>query len=88
MKNGGQQAGEEGPEGEMGPPGQSSRQGRGGDRDDPLGRPSGQEHGYDPNNVAPALRARRVQDEVRRRLGQPERPAEELDYLQRLLRRR
>jgi hypothetical protein len=88
MKNGGQPGGEEGPDGETGQPGQSSRQGRGGDKDDPLGRPSGMEHGYDPNNVAPALRARRVQDEVRRRLGQPERPTEELDYLQRLLRRR
>jgi hypothetical protein len=33
------------------------------------------------------VRARRVQEELRRRLGQPERPAEELDYYDRLLKR-
>jgi uncharacterized protein (TIGR02302 family) len=32
-------------------------------------------------------RARRVQEELRRRLGQPERPREELDYYERLLKR-
>jgi hypothetical protein len=72
--------------------GQPSSKSKGADRD-PLGRDMGS-HGqhdshsrYDPLGLPPAQRARRVQDEVRRRLGQPERPAEELDYLQRLLRR-
>ena len=40
---------------------------------------------YDPLGLPPAQRAHRVQEELRRRLGQPERPPEELDYLQRLL---
>ncbi|MGA9826536.1 MAG: DUF4175 family protein, partial [Methylocystis sp.] len=82
-------AGEESGQDERGQP---SSKGKGADRD-PLGRDMGG-HGqhdshsrYDPLGLPPAQRARRVQDEVRRRLGQPERPAEELDYLQRLLRR-
>lgn len=86
-------AGEEGEE-----PGQGERQGRAsgqgsGDDQDPLGRTAGRSRGldrgsrYDPMGLPPALRARRVQEELRRRLGQPERPEEELDYLQRLLRR-
>lgn len=57
---------------------------------DPLGRNSGgkQARGkYDPLGLPPAQRAHRVQEELRRRLGQPERPPEELDYLERLLRR-
>ncbi|PPD42667.1 MAG: TIGR02302 family protein [Methylocystis sp.] len=58
---------------------------------DPLGRNgNGQNAGhekYDPLGLPPAQRAHRVQEELRRRLGQPERPVEELDYLQRLLRR-
>ena len=37
--------------------------------------------------LPPALRAHRVQEELRRRLGEPQRPAEELDYIERLLRR-
>ena len=54
---------------------------------DPLGRRTGYDSRarYDPLGLPPAQRARRLQDELRRRLGQPERPAEELDYLQRLL---
>lgn len=64
---------------------------RGGKGRDPLGRSSGGQHAtrdkYDPLGLPPAQRAHRVQEELRRRLGQPERPAEELDYLQRLLRR-
>ncbi|MCI0598245.1 MAG: DUF4175 domain-containing protein, partial [Beijerinckiaceae bacterium] len=62
--------------------------------DDPLGRPAGRDKGFnnagarfDPMGVTAAERARRVMDELRRRLGEPERPREELDYLQRLLRR-
>jgi len=65
---------------------------RPGEGADPLGRPSGRRSGheagrYDPLGLPPAVRARRVQEELRRRLGQPERPAEELDYFERLLRR-
>ena len=32
-------------------------------------------------------RARRILEELRKRLGDPQRPTEELDYLERLLRR-
>jgi uncharacterized protein (TIGR02302 family) len=60
---------------------------------DPLGRPSGREHAfnpsakYDPMGVPAAERAQRVLEELRRRLGEPSRPREETDYLERLLRR-
>ncbi len=61
---------------------------------DPLGRPAGREGGFnnpaarfDPLTASAAERARRVLEELRRRLGEPSRPREELDYLQRLLRR-
>lgn len=85
-------------EGEDGDEGETGRRGRRpgmkqGDDADPLGRPSGRRRAhdsgsrYDPLGLPPAVRARRVQEELRRRLGQPERPAEELDYLERLLRR-
>lgn len=73
-------------------PGQRPR-GRKGRGRDPLGRASGAGDRpdpfskYDPLGLPPAQRAHRVQEELRRRLGQPERPQEELDYLQRLLRR-
>ncbi|WP_036294321.1 TIGR02302 family protein [Methylosinus sp. PW1] len=84
-------------EGEEGD-GQNGRTGRRagmrpGEGADPLGRPTGRQRGqetgahYDPLGLPPAVRARRVQEELRRRLGQPERPAEELDYFERLLRR-
>jgi hypothetical protein len=74
-------------DGEDGPPSGRRRAGKG---QDPLGRNGGgkQARGkYDPLGLPPAQRAHRVQEELRRRLGQPERPPEELDYLQRLLRR-
>ncbi len=74
-------------DGEDGPPSGRRRTGKG---QDPLGRNSGgkQARGkYDPLGLPPAQRAHRVQEELRRRLGQPERPTEELDYLERLLRR-
>jgi len=66
--------------------------GRRGGRD-PLGRMTG--HGrlddsgarYDPLGTPAAQRAQRVLEELRRRLGEPARPREELDYLERLLRR-
>jgi uncharacterized protein (TIGR02302 family) len=61
---------------------------------DPLGRPAGRYGGlnnpaarYDPLAAPAVERARRVLEELRRRLGEPGRPREELDYLQRLLRR-
>lgn len=60
-------------------------------RTDPLGRPlRSQDYGDDftvkvPDEVD-AQRARRVLEELRRRLEQPERPQLELDYLERLLR--
>ncbi|MBI1868337.1 MAG: TIGR02302 family protein [Methylocystis sp.] len=83
--------GQEGAEGADGSSGGRPRAGPG--DDDPLGRAGGRRRGYDsrarydPLGLPPALRARRVQEELRRRLGEPERPADELDYLQRLLRR-
>jgi uncharacterized protein (TIGR02302 family) len=61
---------------------------------DPLGRPTGRDDGYanfpagyDPAAASPAERARRVLEELRRRIGEPARPREEMDYLERLLRR-
>ncbi len=82
--------GDESAEEEGGSPGRRGRRGKG---RDPLGRAAGDGNRpdlsgkYDPLGLAPAQRAHRVQEELRRRLGQPERPQEELDYLQRLLRR-
>lgn len=64
-----------------------------GDGTDPLGRPAGSERAFnpgarfDPMGVPAAERARRVLEELRRRLGEPARPREEMDYLERLLRR-
>jgi uncharacterized protein (TIGR02302 family) len=84
------QEGEEGEEGQSGK-GHGKARGRFGQGRDPLGRSSGGQRAshekYDPLGLPPAQRAHRVQEELRRRLGQPERPTEELDYLQRLLRR-
>lgn len=60
---------------------------------DPLGRPTGGDRAFnprarfDPMGVPAAQRAQRVLEELRRRLGEPARPREELDYLERLLRR-
>jgi uncharacterized protein (TIGR02302 family) len=60
---------------------------------DPLGRPTGGDRGfnpgarYDPLGTPAAQRAQRVLEELRRRLGEPSRPREETDYLERLLRR-
>jgi uncharacterized protein (TIGR02302 family) len=59
---------------------------------DPLGRPTRDPRynpraRYDPMGVSPALRAQRVLEELRRRLGDVSRPQEELDYLERLIRR-
>ncbi|MGJ0513274.1 TIGR02302 family protein [Methylocystis sp.] len=82
--------GDQNAEEEGGSPGRRGRRGKG---RDPLGRAPGDGNRpdaygkYDPLGLPPAQRAHRVQEELRRRLGQPERPQEELDYLQRLLRR-
>ncbi|MCC3245565.1 TIGR02302 family protein [Methylocystis sp. WRRC1] len=80
-----------GEEGEEGQQGAGRSRARGGKGRDPLGRSSQGKNAsrekYDPLGLPPAQRAHRVQEELRRRLGQPERPTEELDYLQRLLRR-
>ena len=81
----------EGAEGEEGQGGQGQFGAAGGT--DPLGRPSGSERSFNPNarfdpmGVPAAERARRVLEELRRRLGEPMRPLEEMDYLKRLLRR-
>jgi hypothetical protein len=62
------------------------RQGR-----DPLGREAGDQRGATEGslNAGPdvAERARRVLQELRRRLADPNRPTDERDYLERLLRR-
>jgi uncharacterized protein (TIGR02302 family) len=79
-------AGEEAGEGQDG----QGPQGRFGDAEgtDPLGRQMESLRGFDPSARFPgAERARRVLEELRRRLGEPARPREELDYLERLLRR-
>ncbi len=69
------------------------QQGQFGEGDaDPLGRPAGRERAFnpaarfDPMGVPAAERARRVLEELRRRLADPARAREELDYLERLLR--
>jgi len=73
------------------PSGRPSAQQRG--REDPLGRPQRQRDWADGRVRVPGAdesatqRARRILEELRRRLGDPTRPTEELDYLERLLRR-
>lgn len=73
------------------PQGRPSAEQRG--REDPLGRPQRQRDWADGRVKVPGAdesatqRARRILDELRRRLGDPSRPLEELDYLERLLRR-
>jgi uncharacterized protein (TIGR02302 family) len=59
--------------------------------DDPLGRPTRSREALDGRVRIPELgesaaeRARRVLDELRRRLGDPERPRGEIEYFERLL---
>lgn len=61
--------------------------------EDPLGRPQRQRDWADGRVKVPGAdesatqRARRILEELRKRLGDPLRPQEELDYLERLLRR-
>ncbi|MEM8754779.1 MAG: DUF4175 family protein, partial [Pseudomonadota bacterium] len=71
---------------------QAGRTGPGadGEREDPLGRPQASDGPIDGEGVrvpgaALGKRERELQDEIRRRSGERERPAEELDYLERLL---
>lgn len=71
---------------------QAGREGRGGDaeREDPLGRPTRNDGAMDGDSVrvpgaALGKRAKELQDEIRRRAGERQRPAEELEYLERLL---
>jgi uncharacterized protein (TIGR02302 family) len=59
--------------------------------DDPLGRGAegekGREDGPLKQSAGAAERARRVMEELRRRLGDPARPVDERDYLERLMKR-
>ncbi|TGE01828.1 TIGR02302 family protein [Methylobacterium nonmethylotrophicum] len=74
--------------------GNPNQPGRQGARDnDPLGRPTRSRDFSDGRVRVPTAeesgveRARRILEELRRKLGDPSRPAEELDYFERLLRR-
>jgi hypothetical protein len=82
---------QEGPNGE-GPNGQPGRTGRerAQQETDPLGRPlRGRDYGDDVTVKIPGeidvQRARRILEELRRRLSDPARPQIELDYIERLL---
>jgi uncharacterized protein (TIGR02302 family) len=73
-----------------GPGNRVGRQQSGGNANDPLGRPlHGREFGDDLTVKIPGeidvQRARRILEELRRRLADPARPQIELDYLERLL---
>ena len=70
--------------------GYTARRGRPGDRyGDPLGRGEtgdrGTENGPLRESAGAAQRARRVLEELRRRLADPSRPHDERDYLERLM---
>lgn len=85
----GNQPGEQAGEGDPSGPGRAGRETA---NPDPLGRES-RDRGdnsrsvYDPAGAPAAQRAQRVLEELRRRLGDPARPRDELEYLERLLRR-
>lgn len=73
-----------------GPGNRAGRQQSGGNQTDPLGRPlHGREFGDDFTVKIPGeidvQRARRILEELRRRLADPQRPQIELDYIERLL---
>jgi uncharacterized protein (TIGR02302 family) len=85
--------GNEQPGGEQMGQGEPQGNGRmGQNNNDPLGRPT-RERGYQDqardmlSPVNPAQRAQQILDELRRKLGDPLRSQEELDYFERLLRR-
>ena len=74
--------------------GQAGRQGSNGEEDrDPLGRPTrSNDPGHGPNRAMvpreiDTQRAREILDELRRRLGDGQRPKSELDYIERLLKK-
>jgi hypothetical protein len=90
------QEGQQGNEQADGQPGQGDPRGRGQAAqrdDDPLGRPTRSRDFWEGGrpipgaNESPAQRAGRILEELRRKLGDPSRPQEELDYFDRLLRR-
>ena len=60
---------------------------------DPLGRQQRTQQGNDPGDSVKVpddidvQRAREILDELRHRLGEPSRPTQELDYIERLIRR-
>jgi uncharacterized protein (TIGR02302 family) len=73
-----------------GPGNRAGRQQSGGNQTDPLGRPlHGREYGDDYTVKVPGEidveRVRRILEELRRRLADPNRPQIELDYIERLL---
>ncbi len=73
-----------------GPGDRAGRQQNGGNTSDPLGRPlRGREFGDDLTVKIPGeidvQRVRRILEELRRRLADPQRPKIELDYIERLL---
>jgi uncharacterized protein (TIGR02302 family) len=73
-----------------GPGNRAGRQQSGGNQNDPLGRPLNQrEYGDDFSVKIPGeidvQRVRRILEELRRRLADPQRPQIELDYIERLL---
>ncbi|MGO4574064.1 TIGR02302 family protein [Microvirga sp. 2TAF3] len=86
---GNDQAGDQ-PGGQADPLGQGQANQR---NNDPLGRPTRSRDFSDGNVRVPGLdesaaaRAARILEELRRKLGDPSRPQEELDYFDRLLRR-
>ncbi len=88
MQQGDQPGDQAGP----GDPNGPGPQGRNSASPDPLGRES-RERGdqsrslYAPPGLPAAQRAQRVLEELRRRLSDPARPRDEIDYLERLLRR-
>jgi uncharacterized protein (TIGR02302 family) len=91
MGDGTEQAGDD----SDGMPGRMSQRGQNGPNDtDPLGRPRRSNDWTDGRVKIPTgdesavARARRILEELRRRLGEFERPREELDYFERLLRPR
>ena len=73
-----------------GPGNRAGRQQSGGNQSDPLGRPlRGRDFGDDLTVKIPGeidvQRVRRILEELRRRLADPQRPQIELDYIERLL---
>ncbi len=69
--------------------GQQGREGKNGNPVDPLGRPAGNASGdgVEVPEETDAGKTRAVIEELRRRLGEPGRSEEEIDYLERLLER-